>query len=182
MNDNKRVGVLGAGLMGSGIVEVCARSGCRCDLLRGRPARPPRPGRKRVEASLDRAVAKGKISEADATATTLGRIRYTTDLDDLADRQLTFEAVVEDEQIKLDLFARLDKVVTDPEAILSSNTSSIPIMKLAMATAAPTGSSACTSSTRRRCSRWSSWCRRCSPRRRPRPRPSGSPPRCSARR
>ena len=135
MNDNKRVGVLGAGLMGSGIVEVCARSGCDVISYEVSPEASA-AGRKRVEASLGKALAKGKISEAEH-AETLGRIRYTSDLDDLADRQLTFEAVIEREDIKLDLFTRLDKIVTDPEAVLSSNTSSIPIMKLAMATSRP---------------------------------------------
>lgn len=135
MTQAARVGVLGAGLMGSGIVEVCARSGADVVSYEVDPAASAR-GRERVEASLDRAVAKGKLSDADATATR-ERIRYVTDLDELHDRQFTFEAVIEDEQIKLDLFARLDKVVSDPEAILSSNTSSIPIMKLAMATATP---------------------------------------------
>ncbi len=130
-----RVGVVGAGLMGSGIVEVCARKGC--DVVSYEISPDARDaGRRRVETSLAKALGKQKISQDDHDAT-LGRIRFTTDLDDLHDREFVFEAIVESEPEKLDMFGRLDKVVTDPDSILASNTSSIPIMKLAMATAAP---------------------------------------------
>jgi 3-hydroxybutyryl-CoA dehydrogenase len=93
-------------------------------------------GRRRVEASLDRGVRSGKVSEAERDAT-LARLTFTSDLGDFADRQLVVEAVAENESVKLDVFAALDKGVAAPDAILASNTSSIPIMKLAMATARP---------------------------------------------
>lgn len=130
-----RVGVVGAGLMGSGIVEVSARSGCAV-VSYEIDRRASDAGRTRLESSLDRAVARGKI-DAEARDATLGRIRFTTDLSELADRQFVFEAVLEDEGVKLDLFGRLDALLEDPDAILATNTSSIPVMKLAMATQAP---------------------------------------------
>ncbi len=67
----------------------------------------------------------------------LGRLKFTTTLSDLSDRQLVIEAVIEDETVKGKIFAELDKVITDPDAVLASNTSSIPIMKIAAATANP---------------------------------------------
>ncbi|ABL83571.1 MULTISPECIES: 3-hydroxybutyryl-CoA dehydrogenase [unclassified Nocardioides] len=130
-----RVGVVGAGLMGSGIVEVSARSGCAV-VSYEIDRRASDAGRTRLESSLDRAVARGKI-DAGARDATLGRIRFTTDLSELADRQFVFEAVIEDEGVKLDLFGRLDALLEDPDAVLATNTSSIPVMKLAMATQAP---------------------------------------------
>jgi 3-hydroxybutyryl-CoA dehydrogenase len=131
----ERVGVVGCGLMGSGIAEVCARAGCDVLVREVEPALAER-GRAKIEASLDRAVASGKLAEQDRDAT-LGRLAFTTDLGALADRQLVVEAIVENEAAKLEVFALLDKVVHAPDAILASNTSSIPIMKLAMATERP---------------------------------------------
>ena len=83
-------------------------------------------GRARLERSLARALSKGKLSE-EAVEAAFGRLRYTTDMGELADRQLILEAVSESEALKLDVFATLDKVVAD-DAILASNTSAIPIM------------------------------------------------------
>ena len=85
---------------------------------------------------LDRGVRSGKLTEDERDAA-LGRIGWTTDLADLADRQLVVEAVIEDEALKTEVFAALDKVVEGDDAILASNTSSIPIMKLGMATSGP---------------------------------------------
>ncbi len=132
-----RVGVIGTGtgLMGSGIVEISARKGCEVISYEISPDALD-AGRHRIEKSLRRALAKNKISDDELTAA-LSRVRYTGDLDELNDREFVFEAIVESEPEKLDVFARLDKVVTDPNAVLASNTSSIPIMKLAMATANP---------------------------------------------
>jgi 3-hydroxybutyryl-CoA dehydrogenase len=93
-------------------------------------------GQARLTTSLDRAVSNSKMS-ADARDVALANLHVTTDFDELADRDLVVEAVVEDESLKTDVFARLDKVVTSPDAILASNTSSIPIMKLGMATQRP---------------------------------------------
>jgi 3-hydroxybutyryl-CoA dehydrogenase len=121
--------------MGAGIAEVCARSGLETIVREVDPAAAER-GRSRVLGSFDKAVARGKLSEADRDAT-LGRLSFTTDLADLADRQLVIEAVVEDEPLKTEVFRALDEVLESDDAILASNTSSIPIMKLGMATRRP---------------------------------------------
>jgi 3-hydroxybutyryl-CoA dehydrogenase len=131
----ERIGVVGCGLMGSGIAEVCARAGLDVLVAETSPEALER-GRARITASLEQAVRRGKL-DADASAAALGRLRFTTDLGDYADRELVVEAVAEDEAIKVEVFSALDKVVTDREAILASNTSAIPIMKLAMATSRP---------------------------------------------
>ena len=130
-----RVGVVGAGLMGSGIAEVSARVGLDVIVAEASDA-AAEAGRQRIEASLARAVKAGKLEEQDQVAV-MDRLRFVTDLDAMADRELVIEAIVEDEAAKTDLFRRLDKVVTDDSAILASNTSSIPIMKLAMVTQRP---------------------------------------------
>jgi 3-hydroxybutyryl-CoA dehydrogenase len=121
--------------MGSGIAEVSARAGAEVIVFETSSAALA-AGRDRVTSSIDRAVERGKLSSAQADHL-LGRIRYTTDLDDFADRGFVIEAIVEDENAKSQVFARLDAVVRDRDAILASNTSSIPIMKLAMATSRP---------------------------------------------
>ncbi|MDT9594363.1 3-hydroxybutyryl-CoA dehydrogenase [Nocardioides zeae] len=139
MNDHthpqvRRVGVVGCGLMGAGIAEVAARSSYDVVVVESSPERAD-AGRSRITASLQRAEAKGKI---DSAADVLDRIRVTSDLEDLADRDLVVEAIVEDEETKTALFRDLDRIVTSPDAILASNTSSIPIMKLAVVTSRPT--------------------------------------------
>ena len=134
MTSIERVGIVGCGLMGSGIAEVCARAGLDV-LVREVDADAVATGQARLHSSLDRARRRGKLSDAEAEAT-MSTIRFTTDLGDMADRELVIEAVPESEELKLEVFAALDKVVGDG-AILSSNTSSIPIMKLAMATERP---------------------------------------------
>ncbi|MEV8317693.1 3-hydroxybutyryl-CoA dehydrogenase [Streptomyces sp. NPDC059900] len=128
----RRVGVVGGGQMGAGIAEVCARAGldtvvCEADALAARAAR------ERVAVSLERAVQRGKLDRISAEDA-LARMVFTGSLDDLADRQLVVEAVVEDIAAKTEIFATLDKAVEDPEAILATNTSSIPVMRLGMAT------------------------------------------------
>lgn len=130
-----RVGVVGAGLMGSGIAEVCARAGLDV-VVREVDAAGVAAGRKRIESSLARAVRTGKLDES-SRENALDRLRFVTDLEDLGDRQLVVEAILESEPEKAELFARLDQVVLDEQAILASNTSSIPVMKLAMATRRP---------------------------------------------
>ncbi|APE16878.1 3-hydroxybutyryl-CoA dehydrogenase [Mycobacterium sp. WY10] len=131
----ERVGVVGAGQMGSGIVEVCAKAGANVLVYEPTDALI-NAGRDRVTSSLERATSKGKLSEADRDAT-LARLAFTTDLAELSDRQLVIEAVVEDEAVKGKIFAQLDELITDPDAVLASNTSSIPIMKIAAATKNP---------------------------------------------
>ncbi|GHF56948.1 3-hydroxybutyryl-CoA dehydrogenase [Amycolatopsis bartoniae] len=135
MADIQRVGVVGAGLMGSGIAEVHARAGADVVVTEvGQAALDA--GRARIEKSLQRAVRNGKLAESDADAA-LGRLTFTTELESFADRDLVVEAVIENEAAKVEIFRSLDKVVERPDAILASNTSSIPIVKLAGATSRP---------------------------------------------
>lgn len=135
MLDLQRVGVVGCGLMGSGIAEVFARAGLDVTVREIDVAAAER-GRARIESSLQRAIRSGKIDDQTVAATLL-RINFTSDLADLADRQLVVEAIAEDEAVKVDMFRALDSVLTDRDAILASNTSSIPIMKLGIATSRP---------------------------------------------
>ncbi len=131
----ERVGVIGAGQMGAGIAEVSARAGVDVTVFETTEALTT-AGRNRIVKSLERGVSAGKITERERDQA-LGRLRFTTDLADLADRQLVIEAIIEDETIKAGVFAKLDEIITDPDAVLASNTSSIPIMKLAAATKQP---------------------------------------------
>ena len=135
MEQLERVGVIGCGLMGSGIAEVLARADLDV-MVREIDAASAERGRARIEASLERAGRSGKLDDA-AVSAALGRISYTTDLDELADRQLVVEAIAEDETLKTEMFRALDRVVDDADAIFASNTSSIPIMKLGIATSRP---------------------------------------------
>ena len=121
--------------MGSGIAEVAARSGCDVKIVENNDG-ALQAGMQRIEKSLDRAMRAGKLSEEDH-AQVMGNISFSTKLPSLADREFVVEAVVEQEEAKLEVFRRLNDVVDDPDAILASNTSSIPIMKLAMATNRP---------------------------------------------
>jgi 3-hydroxybutyryl-CoA dehydrogenase len=132
-DDIARVGVVGCGLMGSGIAEVCARAGLEVVVVESDDA-AAEAGRRRLEKSLQRAEARGKI---DSAAEVLARITVVSDLERLADRDLVVEAIVEDERLKVELFGKLDRIVSSPRALLASNTSSIPIMKLAVATGRP---------------------------------------------
>ncbi|MET7640470.1 3-hydroxybutyryl-CoA dehydrogenase [Streptomyces sp. NPDC005438] len=135
MTDIERVGVVGCGLMGSGIAEVCARSGLEV-MVAETTGEALELGRTRLVNSLDKAVQRGKLDAGERDAT-LDRLTFTTDLGEFADRDLTIEAVVENEQVKTEIFQVLDQVVTRPDAILASNTSSIPVVKLAVATSRP---------------------------------------------
>lgn len=131
----ERVGVVGCGLMGSGIAEVCARAGLDV-MIREVNADAAEAGRARVVKSLDRGLTAGKLTEAERDAA-VARLAFTTDLADMADRQLVVEAVLEQEAMKVEIFQELDRLLTDPDAILASNTSSIPIMKLGTVTNRP---------------------------------------------
>jgi len=128
------VGVVGAGFMGSGIAESVARAGTRVRLYE-QDERALDRSRERIDASVGKAVARGKLSEDEAAAL-IGRIDWTTDLDALADAQIAIEAVTEDEAIKREVFAQLDGIL-DGDALLASNTSSIPIAQLAAVTRRP---------------------------------------------
>jgi 3-hydroxybutyryl-CoA dehydrogenase len=130
----EKVGVVGGGTMGAGIAEVCARSGCEVVVLEVSDAALD-AARARVETSLGRAVRSGRLEEA-ARDEVLARIAWTTSYDDLGDRDLVVEAAPEDEQLKLEVFRTLDRVV-QPGAVLASNTSSIPLVKMAAVTKRP---------------------------------------------
>jgi len=131
----KRVGVVGCGLMGAGIAEVAARAGLEVVVAESNDERA-QGGLARLQKSLRRAEERGKLGQ-DTADVVLDRIRVTTALEDLADREIVIEAIVEDEAAKVSLFRRLDEIVTAPDAILASNTSSIPIMKLGVVTKRP---------------------------------------------
>jgi 3-hydroxybutyryl-CoA dehydrogenase len=120
--------------MGSGIAEVCARAGYDT-LVREVNDQYLANGLERVEQSLQTAVQRGKLTSADLDEVH-SRLRGTTKLEDFADRDLVIEAAIEDLQLKKDLFAQLDQICP-PQAILASNTSSIPIIHLAVATRRP---------------------------------------------
>ncbi|MUL81771.1 MULTISPECIES: 3-hydroxybutyryl-CoA dehydrogenase [unclassified Mycolicibacterium] len=134
-NQIERVGVIGAGQMGAGIAEVSARAGVDVLVFETTDALVT-AGRARITKSLERGVSAGKVTEREKDAA-LAKLKFTTTIDDLADRQLVIEAVIEDENVKAKIFADLDRVITDPDAVLASNTSSIPIMKIAAATQNP---------------------------------------------
>ena len=135
MREITRVGVAGCGLMGSGIAEVCARGGLDV-VVREIDDAAVAAGRARIEGSLARAVRAGKLDPEDRDAA-LARIRVTTDLADLADRELIIEAATENPAVKAALFAELDRVAADPDVILATNTSSIPVVQVARATTRP---------------------------------------------
>ena len=132
----ERVGVIGGGQMGAGIAEVAAVAGCRVVVHEVSPE-AAEAAQHRLEASLERAVSRNKIDD-DRRREVLGHITVSTDLSDQADRQIVVEAVTEDEDLKTRIFTALDEVVEDAGAILASNTSSIPITRLASATSDPT--------------------------------------------
>ena len=132
--DVRKVGVVGCGVMGAGIVEVCARAGLDVRYVEANPDLVER-GRSRIEASILRAVERGKLDEQRG-AEELTRIAGSTTIDDLADRDLVIEAATEHQETKREVFRRLDEV-TRPEVVLASNTSSIPIVELAAVTGRP---------------------------------------------
>jgi 3-hydroxybutyryl-CoA dehydrogenase len=130
----KNVGVVGGGTMGAGIAEVCAKAALDVVVLEVNEL-AVEAGRTRIESSLARALRSGRLTEDEHDAI-VGGIRWTTEFTDLADRDLVVEAAPEDEQLKFDVFRRLDEVV-QPDAILASNTSSIPLVKMAAVTKRP---------------------------------------------
>ena len=131
----ERVGVVGCGLMGSGIAEVSARAGATVVVIE-RDVDALERGRARIEKSLSRAVSAGKMPEAEADLARANLI-FDRDFRLLTDSEIVIEAVAEDEATKVEVFRRLDDVVQRKDAILATNTSSIPIIKLAMATKRP---------------------------------------------
>ncbi len=130
----ERVGVVGCGLMGSGIVEVVAKCGYKV-IVREQTPELLNSGMKRLTDSLERAVSKGKLAAEDRDAAQ-ARIVGTTDMNALSECDLVVEAVVENLDLKRKIFAELD-AVTPPHAILASNTSSLAVTDMAAATKRP---------------------------------------------
>ena len=130
----KKVGICGSGIMGSGLAEVAAKAGYTV-VVRSRSAATAQAMITSIEKGLDKQVQREKIS-ADDKAAILGRLSATDKIADLADCDLVIESVVEDLAVKKALFAELDKAVK-PEAILATNTSTLPVVEMAMATGRP---------------------------------------------
>jgi 3-hydroxybutyryl-CoA dehydrogenase len=124
----EKIGVVGGGLMGSGIAEVAARAGLDTIIVEVSDE-AAKDAEARIRASLERALSRSKIDEAELT-TVLARISVGTDLAALADRDLVVEAASEREDVKLELFRTIGAILEKQDAILTSNTSSIPIVKL----------------------------------------------------
>lgn len=131
----ERVGVVGGGQMGAGIAEVCAKAGVDV-IVHEINDELASAAETRVTKSLERAVEKGKL-DSTARDAALSRMRFESDLFLMEDRQLVVEAIVEDERIKTELFDRLDRIVAADDAILASNTSSIPLTRIGRATRRP---------------------------------------------
>jgi len=130
----QKVGVCGCGLMGSGIAQVAATAGCDVVVLEADRAALDR-GMAGIRKSLDKFVEKGAIDAATRDAI-LGRLKTTTDVNDLKDRDLVIEAVIENMAVKKELFSALDKLLA-PHAIICSNTSSLCVVEMAAATKRP---------------------------------------------
>jgi 3-hydroxybutyryl-CoA dehydrogenase len=130
----RKVGVLGCGLMGSGIAQVAAQAGYDV-VVREVEQKFLDKGLAGIQKSLGKFVEKGKMQQADMDAC-MGRLKGSTSLEDLADCDIVIEAIIENAQLKKDTYAQLDKIVK-PEAIFASNTSSLTITELSMATARP---------------------------------------------
>jgi 3-hydroxybutyryl-CoA dehydrogenase len=130
----KRVGIVGSGIMGSGIAEVAAASGHEV-VLRSRSKDGADAMVAGLVKSLAKQVEKGKRTEAEA-AEISGRVRATTHLGELVDVDLVIESVVEDLDVKKELFAELDSICK-PETILATNTSTLPVIEMAMASGRP---------------------------------------------
>jgi 3-hydroxybutyryl-CoA dehydrogenase len=133
-DDVQKVGVIGCGIMGSGIVEVCAKAGTQVTYVEVDDGRVDR-GRKAIEKSLAKAVDRGKLSEEDRGGI-LSSIHGTTSIEEVGDSDLIIEAVTESLETKVDLFRTLSSI-TRGDVVLATNTSSLPIMQLAAATDRP---------------------------------------------
>ena len=130
----RRAGVVGAGVMGSGIAEVCARHELEVTVVEGSPELVE-AGRHRVERSLARAVERGRLGEVERDSALL-RITYGTELEALGDSDIVIEAIPERLELKRELFARLDRIAPD-HAVLATNTSALPVVDIASATSRP---------------------------------------------
>lgn len=130
----KVVGVVGAGQMGSGIAQVCAMSGLQAVLIDSVSAQVEK-AKGSIKTSIDKLAAKGTIT-AEAAQHAHGAIKYGSDLEMLSNCDIVIEAIIENEKIKTDLLVKIDKLLK-PGAVLASNTSSIPITRMAAATSRP---------------------------------------------
>ena len=135
MREFSRIGVVGCGLMGAGIAEVCARAGLDV-LVAERGPEALAAGRSRITASLDRGLRSGKLTGPEREEA-LGRLSFTVDLAEFADRDLVVEAVAEQQDAKTEVFRHLDKVLGSEDVVIASNTSSIPIIDPAAVTGRP---------------------------------------------
>lgn len=131
---DRDVAIVGAGMMGTGIAETAARAGLQVALYEPAPE-PLQLSQTRLAGSLERIVSRGRLLPEEAQAIA-ARVRWTSDMDDLAGASIVIEAVTERIDVKRDIFARLDGIV-GPQALLVSNTSSIPIAELAASTTRP---------------------------------------------
>ncbi len=132
--DFSTVGVIGLGTMGAGIVEVFARNGFDVVAVDVDDAAVDR-GRSHLQHSTDRAVSRGKLTTEDQAALH-SRVTFTSDLGDLRECQLVVEAVPEHLDLKKEIFAKVDGIVA-PDAVLATNTSSLPVTEIAVATSNP---------------------------------------------
>jgi 3-hydroxybutyryl-CoA dehydrogenase len=130
----KRVGIVGSGIMGSGVAECAAKAGLEV-VLRSRKPETAEAMHASLSASLTKQVERGKLDEADAKAA-LSRVTPTSELADLAECDLVLESVVEDLAVKKELFNALDRVCGD-STLLATNTSTLPVVDLAMETGRP---------------------------------------------
>jgi 3-hydroxybutyryl-CoA dehydrogenase len=133
-DDVQKVGVIGCGIMGSGIVEVCAKAGAQVTYVEIDDAQVER-GRKAIERSLGKAVERGKLSEEDRGGI-LSSIHGTTSIEEVGDSDLVIEAATEDLNVKLDIFKVLDGITRD-DIVLATNTSSLPIIQMGASTGRP---------------------------------------------
>ncbi len=129
------IGVVGAGTMGNGIAQVCARAGYTV-IMRDMTDEFLQRGRAAIDRSLQRDVDKARLAEDEKRAI-IERVQLTTNLNDLKDARFVVEAVTEDVGVKANIFRTLDEVLAE-DAILASNTSSISITKLGATTSRPT--------------------------------------------
>ena len=134
MTEIRKVGVCGAGLMGNGIAQTCAASGFAVVLMEVADA-PLQRGMQSIGKSLEKFVEKQKLAPAERDAT-LARITPTTNVADLKDCDLVIEAIVENPDVKIDLFRKLDDLLA-PHAIICTNTSSLCVIELAAKTKRP---------------------------------------------
>jgi len=134
MKKINKVGVLGGGLMGSGIAQVSAAAGFPTTVREVSDALSAK-SRQAIEKTLAKGIERGKVTEAERDAT-LKNLRFVTDLKELADADLLIEAVVEDLEVKNSLWSQLDKIAK-PDAIFASNTSSLTIIAMATASGRP---------------------------------------------